>query len=70
MCDCIAKMNEKLQDHNCKVTRAVQITDALGLVARTVVQTEKLDRTKRKKPPVVMATYCPFCGEREVPAAA
>lgn len=69
MCNCIETMNKTLEDHNCKITRAVQLTNALGLVARTVVQTEKLDKTKRKKPPVVMATYCPFCGEREVPAA-
>lgn len=69
MCECIEKMNVKLAEHNGKVARAVQVTDSLSLVARTVVQTEKVDKSKRKPIPVMMATFCPFCGEREVPAA-
>lgn len=69
MCECIEKMNVKLAEHNGRVARAVQITATLDLVTRTVVQTEKVDESKRKRIPTVVATFCPFCGEREIPAA-
>lgn len=70
MCNCVEKMDSMLAEHNGRVARAVQITESLGLLARTVVKTEKVDITKRKAIPTLMATYCPFCGEREVPVSA
>lgn len=65
MCDCIAKLDEKLKNHNGKIALAI-LLPAEGsnqLRSRVLVQTEKLDSAKRKKVPTVMASYCPFCGE-------
>lgn len=72
MCDCIAKLDEKLKPYNGKIALAILLpaegSDALR--SRVLVQTEKLDPGKRsKKLPAVMASYCPFCGEHVADAA-
>lgn len=71
MCDCIAKLNEKLRPHNGKIALAILLpTEGSNeLRSRVLVQTEKLDAAKRKKVPAVMASYCPFCGEHVADAA-
>lgn len=65
MCDCIAEMNQKLKDHNGRVAQAILLPEkgSNSLRARVLVQTEKLDSSKRKPVPSVIASYCPFCGE-------
>lgn len=62
MCDCRAKMDNELRASNCRVSIGLLIIGN-ALVARPVVATEKLDKSKRKPPPQVFASYCPFCGE-------
>lgn len=71
MCECVSEMNERLKDHNGRVSIAILMPAAghNNLRARVLVQTEKLDRAKRKKLPSVIATYCPFCGEKATDAA-
>lgn len=65
-CNCIAEINVKLAPHNGRVARAIRITADLGrMFSSTVIGTEKLDKSKRKPIPTLMATYCPFCGKRE-----
>ncbi len=64
MCECTTRMNEKLAQHNGKIAVAIQITESLGLRSSLMVQTEKLDKTKRRPVPAVLASFCPFCGER------
>lgn len=59
MCDCIQTMNARLRDeHN-----GVLITTLFGN-PRAVIGTEKLDSKRRGKPPVAIASFCPFCGDR------
>lgn len=60
MCDCIASVNDELSWHNAKIT-----TNLLG-PPRTLVDTYKIDDKKRGNPPVVQASFCPFCGEKYV----
>lgn len=57
MCDCISEFNAKLREHN-----AVMVTTLFG-TQKAVINTEKLDSKKRGRPPVVIATFCPFCAE-------
>ena len=59
MCDCIKEMNDLLKDRN-------------GVLVTTLFGTSKcclwVDREKTgrgtKKPPAVIASYCPMCGEK------
>ena len=64
MCDCVKKMDERLAQNNGRIAVSLQVTADHGLRARLCVETEKLDKTKRKPVPKVMANYCPFCGEK------
>lgn len=65
-CNCIAEMNVKLAPHNGRVSQAIRITADLGrMFSSTVIGTERLDKSKRKPIPTLMATFCPFCGNRE-----
>lgn len=64
MCECRDKLNEKLKEANGRLANAFQITEGNNLRLRYVIQTEKLDKTKRKPVPTVVANYCPFCGEK------
>lgn len=64
MCECRAKMNKKLEEVNGRLANAFVITEENGLNLRYCVQTEKLDKAKRKPVPTVIASYCPFCGEK------
>lgn len=71
MCECIAKLDERLKNYNGKIALAI-LLPAEGsnkLRSRVLVQTEKLDTKKRKVVPAVMASYCPFCGEHVADAA-
>ncbi|MCS0497898.1 hypothetical protein NVS89_22665 [Ancylobacter sp. MQZ15Z-1] len=58
MCDCIATTTELLKPHNAGVT-----FNLIG-PARACVDLYKLDPKKRGRPPILQATFCPFCGER------
>lgn len=59
MCDCIAKFDEKLAEHN-----AALVTTLFAQPARVCIETYKIDEKKRGfRPPKAMASFCPFCGE-------
>lgn len=63
MCDCIEKMNDRLGEHNGRLSIAIRLSPDLSKMdACLVIATEKLDKTKRKPVPKVIAGYCPFCG--------
>lgn len=64
-CDCIARMNEALKPRNCKLARAF-VPKGNSIEAFLLVSTEPLGPKKRgEKFPHVMATYCPFCGQKD-----
>lgn len=56
-CECISKINGEIGPSR----NAVLVTTLFG-EQKAVIGTVKLDSTKRGKPPVMLATFCPFCG--------
>jgi hypothetical protein len=59
MCDCISEINAQMgEQHN-----AVLVTTLFG-EQKAVINTEKRDSRKRGKTPVMIASFCPFCGEK------
>lgn len=59
MCDCIQQTNEMLKEHNIRL-----VSTMFAKPEVVVIQTEKIDSKKRGRPPVMLASYCPFCGEK------
>ncbi len=59
-CDCIAETNRLLaaEGHDAAV-----LTNLFG-PPRAVVELYKPDSNRRGKPPVLQASFCPFCGVR------
>lgn len=55
-CGCIADVNAKMAEHNAEVMMTWYP------VARPMIETVKRDPKKRGKPPLLVASFCPFCG--------
>lgn len=66
MCDCIKETNESLKevDSNSQLSLAMSIK--VGIPDRVIISTYKIDRQKKKGPITLVASYCPFCGEKYV----
>lgn len=60
MCDCIEKTNAFLKDQGNGNT--MLLTNLFG-PPRAVVSTCKRSERVRGKPFIMMASFCPFCGE-------
>lgn len=58
MCECIKEVNKLLADHNAEL-----VLPLFGN-QRPFVQTAKVETSKRGKPPLMQATFCPFCDEQ------
>jgi hypothetical protein len=67
MCDCQEAVNKRLAFSNAKIAFGLMWTaDAnprVDVMPPTIVL-EKIDKSKRGKLPTLMASCCPFCGER------
>lgn len=61
---CFEQFDQKLAEHNGRLAMGLQVTKGLGLKARLLIATEKIDKAKRKPVPSVIASYCPFCGAK------
>ena len=59
MCDCITTINGLLSEKNTRL--AVTISWGTGDAYPTIM-TEKVETKKRGTSPVVIPTFCPFCG--------
>ena len=66
MCDCVEKLNEKLKERNTKISVSLSWSaeNGIGSLANPIIVTEKADNANRKKPVRLLASYCPFCGEK------
>ena len=65
-CKCFDEMNARLKPHNAQIAHGFAVSNELDKITRSYfVQTEKLNAGIRsKKPPPVVMTHCPFCGEK------
>ncbi len=63
MCDCLELTNKTLADQGFN-TFVDHTLPFFGGVAQAVLHTSKIDENKRGKPMTMIASYCPFCGEK------
>lgn len=64
MCECIRLINEQLEERNTHISRKIAYKDGELKVLGAVIETYKIDSKKRGKPFTLLASYCPFCGEK------
>ena len=57
MCDCIRDMDKLLSEHNARL-----LLPMFGK-QRPFITLDKKESSKRGKLPMLMANFCPFCGE-------
>jgi hypothetical protein len=59
MCGCISDVNNLLREHNtCLVTTMFRQPETVA------IRTDKIQSKVRKGPMIMLAAYCPFCGEK------
>ena len=66
MCDCVEKINEKLEPMELRLASALRITTMEVVFAPPQIKLEKTGgkRFKRSDPKVLFASHCPWCGEK------
>lgn len=67
MCTCVKQVNELLGDQNSMVVTAIYLFNP-ERSGQVYVETRKINPQKRGKAARLLASYCPFCGEK-YPAA-
>ena len=67
MCGCQEAVNKRLAFSNAKIAFGLMWTSgdnpAINVMPPTIML-EKVDKSKRGRLPTLLATCCPFCGER------
>ena len=63
-CGCVKKVNEQLAAQNGRLAVGFSVTRDNRMITRLIIGTEKVSSGVRKKPPIVSATFCPFCGTK------
>lgn len=64
MCGCREMINLELEAKNSRLAFGFTFGgDGMNL-SPPMIELEKIDKSKRGKPPILLVTYCPFCGER------
>jgi copper chaperone CopZ len=63
-CNCVKTVNEQLAKANGELSIGFGMTKDMGIITRLIIGTVKKDKSKRDKPPIVSATFCPFCGTK------
>lgn len=65
-CDCISEMNKMLAEHN-----TVLVTTMFRKPDVTVVATDRIQSQRgSKKAALVVASFCPFCGDEHTKSEA
>ncbi len=67
MCDCREAVNKRLESSNARIAYGFTFSHDNGVgmeLSPPMIELEKIDKAKRGKPPILLATCCPFCGER------
>ncbi|HSV30113.1 MAG TPA: hypothetical protein VLL76_11160 [Candidatus Omnitrophota bacterium] len=64
MCDCIATVNALLADRNAELECTFNLLTGREYPKLGVLKKDKRNRQRR---PLMIPTFCPFCGERYEP---
>jgi hypothetical protein len=66
MCDCITEVNKTLKEQgiNTELDLAIMLSKLRDWTVRPKVTTKKIDGDIRGKPKLLVAAFCPFCGEK------
>lgn len=69
MCNCRAAVNKNLVNENAKIAVGLFFGNSRIDLAPPMIVLERIDSSRRGKLPNLIASYCPFCGEKyaEVP---
>lgn len=60
MCNCIDEANKGLAEKNVQLDLAFNVRGDV----RPQIVVEKIDRKVRGKVPMLLPSFCPFCGEK------
>lgn len=70
-CDCVEKVDKKLAEagYEYRLGTSMVFDDKMQMSVRLALPTVWNDVTKRKKkpPPTMLCTLCPFCGVSTIP---
>lgn len=68
MCECIKEINKKLEEAETnsalEIPMMLNMTENTVRADRTIIVTRKINTKKRGKAQRLLATFCPFCGEK------
>jgi hypothetical protein len=59
MCGCISDCDNRLREHN-----TCLVTTLFSRPERVAIRTDKIVSKTRKGPVTLIASFCPFCGEK------
>ena len=62
MCECRSIIDTNLKPSNARLAFGFMVSDTMN-VSPPMIALEKIN-PKGKKPPILVATYCPFCGDK------
>jgi hypothetical protein len=63
LCNCIAHVNKRLADYN-----GILEVNLLSNPPRAMISVCKVSTRDRRKPPLMEASHCPFCGVKYISA--
>lgn len=63
MCDCIAKLDKALEEHNTMFEKIIYFKHPSMEMVSTIQIAVKKINPRGKKPIHLFLRYCPFCGE-------
>jgi hypothetical protein len=66
-CNCITELDEKLKDKNLTITGVTLLLPdfkTVPVIACGWLRRQDAPKGKRNNPPPLIASHCPFCGEK------
>lgn len=64
MCDCMKLINDELAQYNTRIIPVMVLREGQFQTVGVRVETEKVNPKQRGRPKRLVASYCPFCGEK------